>query len=212
MRFIISYLQLIFRKEWLKSFFNPKTVDLETPFHVRGVPEITGRACTHCYLCQMICPTPGAIEVVKTGIPAVWNPKIHQGHCIRCGMCVEVCPEVVLTSGRIFQKVTRSGTWMEFSFHIQINPVKCLGCGSCAVACPINRQTDKILTSKGSISSEDIILGVEKGIVKVFHEEKCTGCRTCEEHCPTMSIRVSRSLLMNQGYMYDEEENSEKSK
>ena len=206
MRFIHGYLQLIFRKEWLSSFFKPQTIPLETPFHARGVPKITGRACTHCYLCQMVCPAPGAIEVIKTGKPAVWNPKIYPGHCIRCGMCVEICPEVVLETGRIFQKNTRSESWIEFSFHIQINPVTCMGCGSCAVACPINRQVDPILTSKGTVTSTEIILAVESGISHVFHEEKCTGCNTCEEHCPTRSIHISRILMMNQGYLYEDDE------
>ena len=84
-------------------------------------------------------------------------------------MCVEVCPEVVLASGRIFQKTVKSETWMQFSFHIQVNPVTCLGCGNCAVACPINRQVDKVLTSKGTLTSDEVILAVDKGLAKVFH-------------------------------------------
>jgi len=187
-RFILNYLRLIFRKEWVSSFFRPHTVLLETPFHARGVPEITGRACTHCFLCQMVCPAPGAIEVLKTGKPAVWNPKIYPGHCIRCGLCVEICPEVVLEAGRIFQKNTS------------------MGCGSCAVACPINRQVDPILTSKGTVTSTEVILAIERGISHVFHEEKCTGCNTCEEYCPTRSIHISRTLMMNQGYLYEDDE------
>lgn len=187
------------------DFISPQTVPLETPFHARGVPHITGRACTHCFLCQMICPAPGAIEVKKTGRPAVWNPHIHPGHCIRCGLCVEICPEVVLESGRIFQKAIKSETWAEFSFHIRINPKTCIGCGNCAVACPINRQIDPVLSSKGTVTTKNVILAVEEGISHLFHEEKCTGCSTCEEQCPTRSIQVSRILVMNQGYIYEEE-------
>lgn len=205
MRFIISYFQFLFRKKWLMNFLSPHTIPLETPYHARGVPQITGRACTHCFLCQMICPTPGAIEVKKTGRPAVWNPHIHPGHCIRCGLCVEICPEVVLESGRIFQKAIKSETWAEFSFHIQINPKTCIGCGNCAVACPINRQIDPVLSSKGTVTTKNVILAVEEGISQVFHEEICTGCSTCEEQCPTRSIQVSRVLMMNQGYIYEEE-------
>jgi len=204
-RFIQNYLEFFFRKKWIINFLHPRTEPLETPLHARGVPEITGRACTHCYLCQMICPAPGALEVKKTGRPAVWNPHIYPGHCIRCGLCVEICPEVVLESGRIFQKATRSETWMNYSIHIRINPVTCIGCGSCAVACPINRQTDPVLTSKGTVTTDEVILAVENGIAHVFHEEKCTGCSTCEEQCPTRSIQVSRILEMNQGYIYEDE-------
>lgn len=80
-----------------------------------------------------------------------------------------------------------------------------MGCGSCAVGCPINRQIDPTLTSKGTVTSPDVILAVEEGIAQVFHEEKCTGCNTCEEQCPTRSIRISRTLAMNQGYIYEED-------
>jgi len=205
-RFILNYLKLILDKDCLRSFIAPRTVPLETPYHVREVPHITGRTCTHCYLCQMVCAAPGAIEVIKTGKPATWNPKIYEGHCIRCGLCVEICPEVVLESGRVFQKTAKAETWMQFTFHIQVNPVTCIGCGSCAVACPINRQVDYTLTSKGTLTSPDVILAINKGICQLYHEEKCTGCSTCEENCPTQSIRIVRDLEMKQGYIYEEEE------
>lgn len=194
----------MFRKEWISAFFKPQTIELETPDYARKVPSITGRACTHCFLCQMICPAPGAIEVIKSGKPAVWNPHIYPGHCIRCGLCVEICPEVVLDSGRIYQKNTRSESWIDMSFHIRINPVTCMGCGSCAVACPINRQIDPVLTSKGTVTTYEVILAIDKGISRVLHEEKCTGCTTCENQCPTQSITISRILSMNQGYIYED--------
>ena len=190
----------MFRKEWLTSFFRPKTIILETPYHVRGVPILTGRRCTHCFLCQMICPSPGAIEVIKSGIPAVWNPQIYSGHCIRCGMCVEICPEMTIESGRIIPKAIKAESWAKVEIIVKINPVTCCGCGSCAVACPIGRKEDPILSSKGTMTSDKIILGIDSGKAKVFHEEKCTGCCICEEVCPTKSIIIIRGLEMNQGY------------
>jgi len=196
--FIINYLKLILERNWLYSFFCPHTVDLEFPSNARGIPVLTGNRCTHCFLCQMICPAPGAIDVVKSGVPATWNPRIYEGHCIRCGLCVEICPEITIASGRIFQKMVRAGTYADVNIFIRINPVTCCGCGSCAVSCPISQQEDKILSSKGTLTSDKVILAIESGIAFVINEERCTGCCTCQNICPTKSIQIIRDLEMKQ--------------
>src|SRR5690606_39400952 len=56
----------------------------------------------------MICPAPGAIEVLRR--KDQWVPEVYPGHCIRCGLCVEACPEGVLTSGRILDVTRHDGT------------------------------------------------------------------------------------------------------
>jgi len=45
---------------------------------------------------------------------------------------------------------------------------------------------------------------VREGKSKVLHLEKCTGCKTCEEHCPTEAIRVARLLEAVQGQEVEE--------
>jgi NAD-dependent dihydropyrimidine dehydrogenase PreA subunit len=35
---------------------------------------------------------------------------------------------------------------------------------------------------------------VQAGDVVVIHEDKCTGCKTCEGSCPTNAIRIARIL------------------
>jgi NAD-dependent dihydropyrimidine dehydrogenase PreA subunit len=35
---------------------------------------------------------------------------------------------------------------------------------------------------------------VQKGDIVVIHEDKCTGCKTCEVSCPTGAIRIARIL------------------
>jgi len=194
MRSIISYIRHMARPEWLKKFFFAKTAPLTTPAHFRDFPHLTDKECTHCFQCMMICPAPGAIEVVRTEKPGEWKPVIYPGHCIRCGLCVEICPELVLDAGRVHTKNAQDGTYMQFQFHITVNPVTCMGCGSCTVACPVNKEIDPQLAAKGTSTSDEVIMRVYKGINTVFHEDKCTGCKTCEEQCPTRSILVARVL------------------
>ena len=91
--------------------------------------------------------------------------------------------------------------------HIQVNPVTCMGCGTCVVACPVNKRIDYHLAGKGTSYSDEVIIMVEKGLCQVLHEEKCTGCKTCEEQCPNKAIRVARNLQACQ-MVYEEESDS----
>lgn len=191
---ITAYLRQMASWNWVSRFLNAKTAPLETPSHFRGTPHLTSNECSHCFQCMMICPSPGAIEVIRTEEPGVWKPVIYEGHCIRCGLCVEICPELVLEAGRVHPVNARDGTYMQFTFHIQVNPVTCMGCGNCSVACPVNKEIDPSLGAKGTTSSDEVIMRVNKGLMTVYHEDKCTGCKTCEEQCPTRSIMVARVL------------------
>jgi formate hydrogenlyase subunit 6/NADH:ubiquinone oxidoreductase subunit I len=194
MRSLLLYLRHILTKSSIINFFTIRTAPLETPGYVRDIPHMTGRRCTQCYLCMSVCPSPGAIEVLREGMPASWNPRIYPGHCIRCGMCVEICPEATLDCGRVFVMNCRSDSFMTAANHIQVNTVTCMGCGTCAVACPVNKKIDSHLAGKGTSSSDEVIIRIEKGLCRVLHEDKCTGCKTCEEQCPNKAIRVAREL------------------
>lgn len=191
---VIPYLKYICTGSWIWTFFTARTAPLETPPHFREFPHVTDKECTHCFQCMMICPAPDAIEVIHQGDPPVWSPRVHPGHCIRCGLCIEICPELVLDGGRVHTMNARDSTYMQFTFHIQVNPVTCMGCGVCTVACPVNKEIDPQLAAKGTSMSPDVIMHVTKGLNVVYHEDKCTGCKTCEEQCPTRSIKVSRIL------------------
>nr|WP_301287481.1 4Fe-4S binding protein [Methanocalculus alkaliphilus] len=194
---IIWYIREFLRPAWISRFLTAKTEPLVTPPYFRDFPVTTENECTQCLACMMICPAPEAIVVVKRG--GIWRPEITKGHCIRCGLCVEACPEDVLASGQILaikkeEKLLISGT-----YHISINPKTCMGCGNCSVVCPVNREIDPSLRSSGTSRSNEVIMRVDTGQTKVFHEEKCTGCKTCEEHCPNNAIRVARVVEATEG-------------
>lgn len=190
---IFCYIKEFLRPEWWKKFLFAKTAPLVTPPHFRDYPTLTGNKCTHELRCMMICPAPGAIEVLKND-EGKWAPVIYKGHCIRCGLCVEACPDNVLTSGRILEQNNLDKTSYLASYHINVDDKLCMKCGNCSVACPVNKETDPQLAYNGTSSSNDVIMRVKNSKLTVMHPEKCTGCKTCEETCPNLAITVARVI------------------
>jgi energy-converting hydrogenase A subunit P len=189
---VVWYAKEFARLGWLKKFLFARTAPLTTPPWFRGYPELTGRMCQHALSCMMACPAPGAIEVVRDG--KGWVPRIIKGHCIRCGLCVEACPHGVLTNGRVLDSISRDNTGLRFTFLISVNTDRCMGCGICAVACPVNKVIDKQMAYGGHAATDELLLRIDEGKSRVLHLEKCTGCQTCEEHCPNDAIHVARLL------------------
>ena len=187
---ILLYLKEVLRPESIRLFFCAKTAPLILPKHFRNFPETTGRECTNCLACMMICPSDTAIEVLK--IKGEWTPVIHKGHCVRCGFCVEACPENVLDCGRILVLQRRDRIAFYSEFFITIDPTLCKRCGNCSVACPVNKEIDPTLAGSGTPVSDEVIMKIIDGEMRVIHPEKCTGCSTCELTCANNAIRVAR--------------------
>jgi len=189
---ITWYMKEFARFAWLRTLLFAKTAPLTTPSYHRGYPVLTGNQCTHQLFCMMACPAPGAIEVVHAGDG--WEPKIIIGHCIRCGLCVEACPQGVLSNGRVLESVAMDRSALKWTFLIDIDDKKCMGCGICAVACPVNKEIDAQMAYGGHANTDELLLRVDSGKSRVLHLEKCTGCMTCEVHCPNDAIHVARIL------------------
>jgi formate hydrogenlyase subunit 6/NADH:ubiquinone oxidoreductase subunit I len=186
------YLREFLRPGWIRKFLTVRTAPLEIPAHFRNFPARTEVECTHCFTCRMICPAPGAIEVLQR--QGTWGPEVYHGHCIRCGLCVEACPEGVLASGRILAQQEADRTRFIAEFHIRVDPAKCMRCGNCCVACPVNKEKDPQIASGGHSANDEVIMKIQGGQHVIIHEEICTGCRTCEDTCPNSAIRVARVL------------------
>jgi energy-converting hydrogenase A subunit P len=190
---VAAYLLEFVRAPWIKGFFAAKTAPLVSPPGFRDFPHLTGNACTHCLACRMICPAPGAIEV-ELQADGRWEPRIMQGHCFRCGCCVEVCPEQVLASGDLLRIRNAQGLSYVHAYIVQVNPLLCMGCGNCCTSCPVNRETDPDMGAGGTSSSDDVLMRVENGKTLVLHNALCKGCKICQDTCPNGAMHVVRTV------------------
>jgi 4Fe-4S ferredoxin len=72
--------------------------------------------------------------------------------------------------------------------ELKVNQDKCLGCGVCVVACPINASLSPEVSGGHGPKTTDVIMMVENGVIKLFNPHTCTRCGTCQVFCPTDAI------------------------
>ena len=72
--------------------------------------------------------------------------------------------------------------------ELKVNQDKCLGCGVCVVACPINASLSPEVAGGHGPKTEDVIMMVENGVVKLFNPLTSEKCGTCQVFCPTDAI------------------------
>ncbi|WP_342304776.1 (Fe-S)-binding protein [Methanolobus sp. ZRKC5] len=73
---------------------------------------------------------------------------------------------------------------------------KCVGCGNCVVACPVNVANDPFGAGSGKAPTSDkVIFKVEDGVVKARNVQECRRfgenkilCVACIDTCPTKAI------------------------
>ena len=187
---LFSYIREFLRPSWIRRFFYVRTPPLTAPTNFRDFPTLTDKECNHCLTCKMICPSPAAIDVIM--VDGMWKPQILQGHCVRCGYCVEACPEEVLASGDLLEKRHSQGLSFAHEYKIIIDTFKCMGCGNCSTACPSNREIDENIGAGGTATSDNLVIRVEHGKNTVLHNELCKGCKVCMDTCPNGAIHVVR--------------------
>ena len=94
----------------------------------------------------------------------------------------------------LFRSITPVGNVTETGFLVHED--KCIGCGNCVVACPVNVVGDPEGTGSGRAPSNDkVILYIKDGIVRPVNIHECrrfgpnkTLCYACIDTCPTKAI------------------------
>lgn len=72
--------------------------------------------------------------------------------------------------------------------ELKVNQDNCLGCGVCVVSCPVNVSISPEVSGGHGSRTEDVIMMVENGVIKLFSSDKCEKCGTCQLFCPTDAI------------------------
>ncbi len=116
----------------------------------------------------------GTAAYEKRGV-AVKVPEWLSDKCIQCGQCSYVCPHAAIRPILVsademknapagFQTVAPKGQGFgELQYRMQVSPLDCLGCGSCAVVCPVKEKAlvmQPIATQDDQIDAWDFAVDV----------------------------------------------------
>lgn len=95
---------------------------------------------------------------------------------------------------KLSELITPVGNVTETGFLVHED--KCIGCGNCVVACPVNVAADPNGTGSGRAPTNDkVIIVIKDGIVRPANIHECrrfgpnkTLCYACIDTCPTKAI------------------------
>ncbi|MCI8413456.1 MAG: pyruvate:ferredoxin (flavodoxin) oxidoreductase [Clostridia bacterium] len=106
----------------------------------------------------------GTTKYEKRGI-APMVPAWIAENCIQCNQCSLVCPHACIRpvlcdekqankGGKAF--ITKPATGLEgLNFRIQVSPLDCTGCSSCANVCPAKEKALKMVPLEDSVKTEE---------------------------------------------------------
>lgn len=133
--------------------------------------------CTACTTCMIACSMKhfGTIDYDKSLIKIVFNPSLKAFEAVYCHhcdnpYCLNICPANAIFKDKVADNVV----------VIRVNPLKCIGCGSCNLVCPM------------SVPRRDPQLRIA---VKC---DLCDGDPECVKACPTQALRfIPRSKALD---------------
>lgn len=129
----------------------------------------------------------GTSRYERRGI-AVYVPKWNPESCIQCNRCSLVCPHAAIRPFLLTEEDRKGlpsgmtvlgakGKGLEhYSFRIQVDPLDCVGCGSCAHVCPAK---EKALTMEPLESQADEMKNWDH--LTGLPEYAAADCRTIRE-------------------------------
>jgi len=142
---------------WLGASDAPVTENADLPSYVREIMQPINRlqgdslpVSTFLPVCDGASPL-GTTKYERRGV-AVDVPRWAPENCIQCNLCSLVCPHAsirpyLLTEAeaeaapRMLQSAPAVGRGLEgLRFVMQVDPMDCAGCSSCAQVCPAKRK------------------------------------------------------------------------
>ncbi len=137
------------RGKVLVSCLNPPIPELEVFTHSERVKNVRR------WVLEMLlaaCPASPDIRklAAEYGVTATRFPIRDPGEkCIRCGLCVAVCAEVVGVQALTFGS---RGVTKQLDTPYRVPNNDCVACGCCATICPTGAMLDRIDQVRGDIS------------------------------------------------------------
>jgi len=102
----------------------------------------------------------GTSKHEKRGV-AAFTPSWKPENCIQCNICSFVCPHATIRPFLLDAKqtakapkgmVTKNATgYPEYQYRLQVSPLDCMGCGSCANVCPAKNKALEMIPIAESI-------------------------------------------------------------
>ncbi|MCL2370522.1 MAG: pyruvate:ferredoxin (flavodoxin) oxidoreductase [Firmicutes bacterium] len=106
----------------------------------------------------------GTTKLEKRGVAPFLPAYIHQ-NCIQCNQCALVCPHGCIRPYLIEDKkvskapkscaVLKATGLPDYSYRIQVSPLDCMGCGSCANVCP-SKEKSLVMKPYGEIVDVEV--------------------------------------------------------
>ncbi len=106
----------------------------------------------------------GTTKYEKRGI-AAYVPEWIPENCIQCNQCSLVCPHAcirpILTDDKQTAKapkgyVTKPATGLDgYSYRMQVSPLDCTGCASCANVCPAKEKALKMVPLETAVKNDE---------------------------------------------------------
>lgn len=75
--------------------------------------------------------------------------EMEQAACIRCGRCVEACPQRLVPS-----KLMKAAVQADSQTFLKLNGAECIGCGCCSYVCPAKRLLTQSISAMQKTESE----------------------------------------------------------
>ncbi len=127
----------------------------------------------------------------KRGI-AVKVPQYDAQKCIQCNKCSLVCPHACLRPALVKADAEKPATFTTkkaiglegYEFRIQLSPLDCTGCGSCANVCPAKEKALVMVPMHDILKDEEVnydySLTLPKADTSKFKKNSVKGSQFCQ--------------------------------